>query len=255
MGLSETQILCWLGHFMWPFLRITGMFLTAPLFGSAYIPAQVKAVTAAALAAALAFWLPDLPPFPGDPASAIYQGITQIAFGALLGMSMQIIVSAVASAGELTGLSVGLGFAELQFREATTPSPVLYDMMYWAGTIAFVATGGPFLLFAGLAHSFAAGAMITSLNSWNQLSSMGGMLMTTAVWLAMPVLAVSLAINLAIGLTSLFAPQMNLLTIGFPVLILAGLWVFVAAIPFLGRDFHHLLVTAFHTLSAMAPNG
>lgn len=72
-----------IGHFPWSFLRITGLFLTAPLYGPALIPVQVKVSLAAALAAALAFWLPDLPAFPDDPASAIYQG-------AILGMAMQI---------------------------------------------------------------------------------------------------------------------------------------------------------------------
>ena len=86
MELTESQVLTWLGHFLWPFLRITGLFITAPLFGSTYIPAAVKALTAASLALSLALWLPDLPPFPGDPISAIYQGITQIIYGGVLGL-------------------------------------------------------------------------------------------------------------------------------------------------------------------------
>jgi flagellar biosynthesis protein FliR len=31
----------WLGHFLWPFLRITGLFVTSPLFGSSMIPNAV----------------------------------------------------------------------------------------------------------------------------------------------------------------------------------------------------------------------
>jgi len=255
MELTESQVLTWLGHFLWPFLRITGLFITAPLFGSNYIPAAVKALTAASLALSLALWLPDLPPFPGDPISAIYQGITQIIYGGVLGLTMQIIVSAVAGAGEIAGLSIGLGFAELQFREATTPTPILYDIMYWAGTIAFIATGGPIMLFAGLAHSFQSGAMITSLDSWSALTTLGSNFMTAAVWLAMPVLAVAMAINITVGLTTIFAPQMNLLTIGFPILILAGLWILASSIPFMGRDFHQLMAMGLHALVAISKNG
>jgi flagellar biosynthetic protein FliR len=255
MELTDDQVLTWLGHFLWPFLRITGLFITAPLFGSSYIPAMVKAITAAALAAALALWLPDLAPFPGDPISAIYQGIVQITYGGMLGLTMQIIVSAVAGAGEIAGLSIGLGFAELQFREANTPTPILYDIMYWAGTIAFIATGGPVMLFAGLAHSFQSGTMITNLDSWNALTSLGSNLLTASVWLAMPVLAVAMAINITVGLTTIFAPQMNLLTIGFPILILAGLWIFASSIPFMGRDFHQLMTMGTHALLTISKNG
>lgn len=255
MVLSQAQVMAWLGHFLWPFLRITGLFITAPLYGSSYIPAPVKALTAAALAAALAAWLPDLPPFPSDPASAIYQGTTQICFGAVLGLAMQIIVSAVASAGEVVGLSIGLGFAELQFREASSATPVLYDIMYWVGLMAFLAAGGPVWLFAALAHSFQNSIGIASIGSWNALTALGGVVISAAVWLAMPVLAVSLSINIIVGLTTVFAPQMNLLTIGFPLLILVGLWVFTASVGAINRDFEELMMLAMRCIAAMQSHG
>jgi flagellar biosynthesis protein FliR len=255
MVLSEPQILTWLGHFLWPFLRITGMFLTAPFYGSSSIPAQIKALIAAAYAAALAAWLPNLPPFPGDPASAIFAGLIQIAFGAVIGMTMQIIVSVVASAGELVSSAIGLGFAEMQMPGAAAPAPVLYNLMFWVGLMAFISAGGPIFLFTAIAHSFQAGIGTGGLTPWNQLTSLGGVAISSAVWLAMPVLAVSLSINLTVGLTTVFAPQMNLLTIGFPLLIIAGLWVFVGSIGFLNHDFQHLLDLAMRSVAAMIPHG
>ena len=157
MVLSEAQVLTWLGHFLWPFLRITGLFLTGPFYGSSSIPAAVKALIAAAYAAALAAWLPNLPPFPGDPISAIFAGLIQIAFGSVIGLTMQIIVSVVASAGELVSLSIGLGFAEMQMPGSAAASPVLYNLMFWAGLMAYISAGGPIFLFAAIAHSFQAG--------------------------------------------------------------------------------------------------
>ncbi len=171
---------------------------------------------AAAFAAALAFWLPNLPPYPGDPAAAILQGLIQISFGAVLGLAMQIIVTAVACAGEIVGLSIGLGFAELQFREAGAATPVLYDLMLWVGLMGYIAAGGPVWLFAAIVHSFQSGVTVSNLSAWNDLSALGGTIIVTAVWLAMPVMAVSLSINITVGLMTVFAPQMNLLTIGFP---------------------------------------
>jgi flagellar biosynthesis protein FliR len=255
MVLTEAQVLTWLGHFLWPFLRITGIFLTDPFYGSNFIPSQVKALLAAAFAASLAFWLPDLPAFPGDPATAILQGVIQIGFGAALGMAMQIVVAAIACAGEIIGLSMGLGFAELQFQVATTETPVLYDIMTWAGLMAYLASGGPIWLFAAVAHSFQSGVTITDLASLNGLTALGGTLISTAVWLALPVLAVCLSINLTVGLTTVFAPQMNLLTIGFPLLILGGLWIFTASIGTLDHAFLRELAQATHSISQMLPHG
>ena len=255
MVLTEGQVLTWLGHFLWPFLRITGLFLTAPLYGSTMIPSQVKALMAAAFAAALAFWLPNLPPYPGDPAAAILQELIQISFGAVLGLAMQIIVTAVACAGEIVGLSIGLGFAELQFREAGAATPVLYDLMLWVGLMGYITAGGPVWLFAAIVHSFQSGVTVSNLSAWNDLSSLGGTIIVTAVWLAMPVMAVSLSINITVGLMTVFAPQMNLLTIGFPLVILVGLWIFAGSLGYVAYDFRHLFASAMRSIFLMQSHG
>jgi flagellar biosynthetic protein FliR len=255
MVLSEAQVLTWLGHFLWPFLRITGLFLTEPFYGSSSIPATVKAVIAAAYAAALAAWLPDLPPFPGDPISAIFAGLIQIAYGSVIGLAMQIIVNIVASAGELVSLSIGLGFADLAFPGSNESTPVLYNLMFWAGLMAYIAAGGPIFTFAAIAHSFQAGTGTGGLAAWDQLTILGETAITSAVWLAMPVLAVTFTINITVGLTTVFAPQMNLLTIGFPLLIIVGLWMFTNSIVFLDPDFHHLMDGAMRSVGAMIPHG
>ena len=255
MVLSEANVLLWLGHFLWPFLRITGLFLTAPLYGSPLIPGMVKSLLAAAFATALALWLPNLPPFPAEPPAAIYAGVTQIAYGALLGMVMQIVVAAIASAGEIAGLAMGLSFAELQFRQSGGAAPVLYDIMTWAGLLGFMAAGGPVWMFAALAHSFAHGIGVAPLSSWAALAELGGTLFSAAVALALPVLAVSLAVNFTVGLATVFAPSLNLLSIGFPLLILTGLWVMLASLPAVAPAAQHLTTICAEALTTLLPRG
>jgi flagellar biosynthetic protein FliR len=255
MALNQALVLTWLGHFLYPFLRVTGLFLIDPLFGSAFIPASVKAVLVAALAAALALWLPDLPAFPADPASALYQGVLQLSYGAVLGCTMQIVVAAIASAGEVAGLAIGLSFAELQYKEASSPIPVLYDIMNWTGLMAYIAVGGPVFLFAALAHSFAGGSAPAAIASWNDLAMLGSTLISSAVWLALPVLAVSLTVNITVGLTTIFAPQLNLLTIGFPLLILSGLWVLLGSTGFMASTIQLLFLQAMDSAAAIARHG
>jgi flagellar biosynthetic protein FliR len=255
MALSQALVLAWLGHFLYPFLRITGLFLTDPLFGSPFIPVPAKAVLAAALAAALALWLPDLPSFPADPAGALYQGVLQLSYGAVLGCTMQIVVAAIASAGEIAGLAMGLSFAELQYKQATSPVPVLYDIMNWTGIMAYIAVGGPVFLFAALAHSFAGGIMPDAIASWNGLAMLGATLVSSAVWLALPVLAVSLTVNITVGLTTIFAPQLNLLTIGFPLLILSGLWILLGSTGFMGSTIDQLFMQAMDSAAGIARHG
>jgi flagellar biosynthetic protein FliR len=251
MVLDQAAVMLWLGHFLWPFLRITGLMLTAPLYGSAMVPNAVKAALALALAACLALWLPALPPYPGAPAAAMAAGFGQIAYGALLGMFMQLVIAAISCAGEVAGLAMGLSFAELTFRDSPGVTPVLYDIMVWAGLLAYMAAGGPIWLFAVLAHSFDHGIGLPSLMDWAAFSDSGGLLFAGAVTLALPVMAASLCVNLIVGLTTVFAPSMNLLSIGFPLLILAGLWVLAGETPYMGHEAAALMLTAERDITAL----
>jgi flagellar biosynthetic protein FliR len=185
----------------------------------------------------------------------MYQGVLQLSYGAVLGCTMQIVVAAIASAGEVAGLAMGLSFAELQYKEASSPIPVLYDIMNWTGLMAYIGVGGPVFLFAALAQSFAGGVAPEAIASWNSLGMLGATLISSAVWLALPVLAVSLTVNITVGLTTIFAPQLNLLTIGFPLLILSGLWVLLGSTGFMGGTFDHLFMQAMAVAGAIARHG
>ena len=255
MVLDEHALMLWFGRFLWPFLRITGLFLTAPFFGAVFIPNMVKAFLVAALALSLAMWLPDLPAYPADPISAILTGFEQIIYGAALGMVMQIVVSVFTSAGEIIAQIMGLSFADVQFKAMSEASSVFSDLMFWAGLLGYIAVGGPIWLFAALAHSFSYGVSGFSISDWGNLAMLGSALFSTAIELALPVMAVTLCINLTVGLTTVFAPSMNLLSIGFPLLILAGLWVLVAEVPMFNVVIHHLVQSCEVALGGMLSHG
>lgn len=245
----------WFGRFLWPFLRVTGLFLTAPFFGSNFIPPIVKSLLVAGLAVSLAMWLPDLPAYPSDPISAILTGFEQIICGAVLGMTMQIVVAVFTSAGEILGQVMGLSFANVEFNATAGVSSVFSDLMFWPGLLGFMAVGGPIWLFTALVHSFAHGVAGFSISSWGDLASLGGTLFSSAVELALPVMAVTLCINLTVGLTTVFAPSMNLLSIGFPLLILSGLWVLAVEIPMFNVVIHQLMQACEMALSAILSHG
>ncbi len=254
MVLSEHDVMMWLGRFLWPFLRITGLFLTAPLFNSAFIPRVVKLSITASYAVALALWLPTLPRVPDDILSIMILGLLQIVTGALMGFVLQIAVSAVACAGELVGLSIGLGFAELQFREATSATPVLYDLMFWGGLIGYLVVGGPIWLFAALAHSFQMHSEIAFYNSLSGILAFSNMLITSSLWIALPVMIAAFCVNIIVAISTVFAPQMNLLTVGFPILILTGLYVFALSLTYFHASIQFVMNQALLCISAILPH-
>ncbi len=118
-----------------------------------------------------------------------------------------------------------------------------------------MAAGGPVWLFAALAHSFDHGIGTAPPGSWAALAMLGGTLFSTAVTLALPVLAVSLAINFTVGLATVFSPSLNLLSIGFPLLILGGLWVMLASLPAIAPVAQHLMLICMEAVSTLLPHG
>lgn len=255
MVLNQAALMAWLGAVLWPFLRLTGLFLTAPLYSSSLIPARVKAVLVFGFAWCLSFWLPPLPSFPTDPARIMVEAGLQLSVGGAIGLIAQLVVFAVASIGEIAGLSMGLSFAALQFRDAEGNTETLYDLMLWLGLVAYIVFGGPAWLLGAVAHSFSLGLDGLSADSWSRIARFGGVVISSAVMLAMPVMAVSLCVNLTVALMTVFAPQLNLLTVGFPVLILAGLSVLAGSVLFLNAPVQDLLNQAARLIAVVLAHG
>jgi flagellar biosynthetic protein FliR len=126
--------------------------------------------------------------------------------------------------------------------------------MVWIGLVAFMAAGGPVWLFAALAHSFDHGIGLPPLTDWAAFAHGGTLLFSGAVTLALPVMAVSLCVNLVVGLTTVFAPSMNLLSIGFPLLILAGLWGLAGETPAIAHTAAALMLAAERNVALLLPD-
>lgn len=242
MVITEAQILAWLGHFVWPFCRCSGLVLTAPLIGSRYVPARIRVVVAAALALVLASALPDLPPMPANPWQVMAQAGSNVLYGAALGFVMWVAVTAITVSGEMMGLSMALGFARLSAPATGTSMPVLSEIMLWAGLMAYLAAGGPQWLVAALYHSFQTnpGAAMPG-GGWHGIAEAGTTMFVDALWLALPVVIAGLAVNAVLGVITGLAPALNVFSIGFPLLYLMGMWFLVST----SVDIQHVFSDAY----------
>lgn len=240
MVITQAQILAWLGHFVWPFMRTSGLVLTAPLIGSRYVPARVRVLVAAALALILAATLPHLPPLPPNPWHLIVYAGSNVLYGATLGFVMWVAVSAITVSGEMIGLSMGLGFARLTAPTTGTAMPVLSELMLWAGLMAYLAAGGPQWLIAALYHSFQTNPTATiPVGGWHAIALDGARMFTDGLWLALPVVIAGLAVNAVLGVVTALAPALNIFSVGFPLLYLMGMWLLLASSGDIQNVFSH----------------
>lgn len=225
ISVTSAQLDAWLVAFIWPFTRILGLIATAPVTGGAQFPARGKVALALLVAIVVT---PALPPLPKiDPSSwhGLFLLAHELAIGLALGFLMRLVFTAVEMAADLIGLQMGLGFAQFYDVQSASMTPVLGRFFGLAATLTFLAINGHLLLLSVLADSFTTlpvggGAGATF---WKTLSSAGGYMLFSALSLALPVIAALLITNLALGVLSRAAPQLNIFAVGFPITLFVGL--------------------------------
>lgn len=233
---TEAQLMAWLAAVVYPFCRIAAMIASAPIMGDESVPRRVKiglAIFATIAAAPTIRAVPDVAILSGDGFLLIGR---QLLIGAAMGFSMRLAFAAVEYAGDLIGLQMGLGFATLIDPETNDQTPLIGSLLRYFASLAYLVANGPLMLMAGVVESFemlpiaSAGGMV---EDWKTLALQGSMVFGVALHMALPVIAALLVTNVALGVMTRAAPQLNLFSIGFPITITVGLIVLMLSLPVL----------------------
>jgi flagellar biosynthetic protein FliR len=254
LSVTTAQLNAWLAAFAWPLARILALFASAPIIGNPSLPVQIKIGLALLITVLVA---PLLPPPPNiDPASA--EGLLilaqQMLIGLALGFAMQIVFHATEMAGEFIGLQMGLGFATLY--DASIPGfiPVLGQFMGVIVSLVFLAINGHLLLLSGLIQSFDALPIApqSAAPGLRALVEWAGCIFSYALTLSLPLMAALLITNLALGVLTRAAPQLNIFVVGFPITILMGFLVLALSFPYFRPAIEQLFNDGFETMLNVA---
>jgi flagellar biosynthesis protein FliR len=227
-GISEL-----VGHLWWPSLRIGGFVMAAPIASEATIPRRVKIV----FSLALAFLLAPLAPVPTG--LSIFSGAgaltaaQEIGIGVAIGLVMQLAFDALTLAGQTISMTMGLGFATLVDPQHGTNVTVVGQLFMIVGVLTYLAMNGHLMLLGALANSFQTlpiglgdmdGKFLLSVATW------GGRIFETGLLVALPAVIALVIVNLALGVVTRAAPQLNLFGIGFTISILSGFFVLIVGL-------------------------
>ncbi len=250
MHFTETQIMTLLGAWMWPFIRVSGFVMAAPVIGTRAVPARVRVVLALVLSGVLA---PAVAPAALiDPLAAegLLTAMHQLVIGATIGLVLRLVFFVFEFAGQIVSQQAGLGFASLVDPQSGAQVPVLAHFYIIMATLLFFSFDAHLVLIELLANSFvllpigpqgitAAGAEV--IMSWSAELIADGLL------LGLPVVVALLAINFALGVMGRAAPQLNIFAVGFPVMIVLGMVLVLITLPTLSGAAEGLFDTAFGT--------
>ncbi len=237
---TEAQILAWITPVIWPFLRVLAMLGTLPVIGQRTVPARARIALAFLIAVCAQASLPPIPPIPLDSAVTFLVVLQQIVIGVSLGFAVRIVFAAVEFAGELVGLQMGLNFAG--FFDPATGGQTTAVSRFFGVTVSwlFIVTGGHLLVIAGVMQSFHSFPVSPEPFAFVREAlphRWGAEVFAIGLWIALPMVAMLLFVNLVMGITSRVAQQLNLFAIGFPITLSVGLVGVLLTLPMMQAPF------------------
>ncbi|MCS6786061.1 MAG: flagellar biosynthetic protein FliR [Thiobacillaceae bacterium] len=228
ISVTSAQLEAWLSAFLYPFFRILAWLAADPLLGNRAAPAQVRVALAFMLTVALAPALPPPPAVPLISGDGLLILIQQLLIGLALGFALRIVFAALELAGQFIGLQMGLSFATLVDPIHGAQTPVLAQFLIITAVLILFAFDGHHMILTALVESFHAlpvAVLPLSGTDLGALVAFGGTIFTLGLKIALPVTAALLVTNLAIGMMTRAAPQLNIFAVGFPLTLAAGLLV------------------------------
>ncbi|MDH5518783.1 MAG: flagellar biosynthetic protein FliR [Gammaproteobacteria bacterium] len=232
----------------WPFVRISAMLMVAPIYAASSFPVRIRVVLAVLVTVAL---YPVIEPVKGvDPISL--QGLLilgqQVIIGAAMGFFLQMAFQLLVIAGEAIAMAMGLGFARMMDPQNGVQVPVVAQYFIIIATLLFLSMNGHLLLLQMVIQSFeilpVAETGMTRDGIW-QVVAWGSQMFVGAILVAIPAVTALLMSNIAMGVITRAAPQLNIFAVGFPLMLLLGFILLMLTLPSMLPQFSNQIMHAF----------
>jgi flagellar biosynthetic protein FliR len=244
ISLTESQLMAWLTPILWPFLRVLAVFTSAPIFSSRAFPVRARIALALLIAFAAQPSLPNQPLINLNGAEAWGAVMQQVGIGLTIGFVVRLVFASFELAGEVVGFQMGLNFASFFDPSMNAQSSAAARFFGYMASLLFVVLNGHLLVLMVVIRSFEVFPVnqnFLEALSLMKLYSLGGELFASGFWIALPIVGMLMFANLALGIVSRVAPQMNIYSVGFPITLAVGLIGMTVTLPMLDRPFLALM--------------
>lgn len=219
--------------------RIVGFFVVAPVFGGIGVPAALRIGLAAFTAAVLAGPVGSIAPW---PQGAILQGTPwgylliagELLLGAAMGFIVLLFFSAVQIAGQLMDIPLGFGMVNVLDPQTGDHVPVLGQFQFALAMLIFFTVNGHHWLLRAMAESYrlipVGSAAVTEFHVDAIVAAFSHVFILGAR-LALPLVAAAFLTDVALAIVSRAVPQINVFITGFPLKVMAGMFVLSIVLP------------------------
>jgi len=216
--------------------RVSGFFVSLPIFGWPAIPVSTKVLVAFILS--IFFYL--CKPMAINPAglstdAAMLLLMGEAIYGLALGLIVAILFSAVALSGRIAEQQMGMTMSEIVDPLKGEESGELSSLMEMIFILLFLSANGHHLLLLTISKSYDAfppGATPTLNVLVEGVVETSSVLLMASLRLAAPLLGAFLVLMVALALLARLVPEMDILTVTWPARVALGLFLVAIFLPF-----------------------
>lgn len=218
-------------------LRVGGLLLVAPAWSSKQIPMRLRTallVLFAILLVPSGLASADRAVLAITPATFL----TETALGMAFGLAAAFTIAGAEFAGELMTTTIGLSGAAIFDPVNNTQGAILGAFMQVLAIVILMGTGGHLLMLQAVSHSFSLFPLGAPLHVGAGLLALiksASTIFATGVQFASPVIAAVMLANIALAILGRAAPQLQIMSIAFPLQIGIGLLTVAGSIGLLVR--------------------
>lgn len=226
MEVAADTITQFLADMMLPFMRISGMFAAMVGISAKTVPPPIRALLTLFLTLLI---MPIVPPVPVAEVFSVGTFvliIQQLIIGIAIGFISTMVLNTFVLAGQVVAMQTGLGFASIVDPVNGINVPAVGQFYLILATLLFWAFDGHLAMIRMIVISFEAfpiGAEWWGASQFKEIAHWAGWMFVAAVTLSLAPIVSLLMVNLAFGVMTKAAPQLNIFSIGFTIAQIMGL--------------------------------
>jgi len=205
--------------------RITGFFISAPVFNSRNLPVQLKIALTLIFSLFIYFLVYSTASVPEINLNYLILLISEFLIGVVIGYTAQLLFSAIQLAGQSIDMQMGFGMVNVMDPQSGMQIPLMGTFNNLLAIFVFFLINGHHYLFEALFYSyqvipitgFSVNATLISL-----LIELTADLFLIAFKLAAPLVGALFITDFVMGIIARTVPQMNVFLVGMPAKILSG---------------------------------
>lgn len=217
------------------FVRMTGLFVIAPIFGRRNIPAYFKVGFSLLLALILVntVKMPNL-----NYGSSFYEYVflvlKEFLVGITIGYVSYLVFTSIYFAGQIIDTQVGFGMVNVIDPVSNIQVPITSNFYFIMSMLVFLWSNGHHIIIKALFESYKyipLGSAVFNNNLLNDILRVFGTIFVIGFQIAAPITAAILISDIALGVASRSVPQLNVFVIGMSLKIVLGMLIMIVTMP------------------------